>query len=363
MENELPSKKSNCLHWVIIGTLISLGILLLAGLLVYIFWYRPTADNPISEPISLPTPLPTSVNNIDENPIKPSNLQQAPVFIPPTMMPDVKPVCGEEAEWLVLVVGVDYRGEGYLYGLADAIRVARVDFTDMTVDMVSLPRDLIVEAPEGRFTVPDPFKINQAYLFGTPGMAHYVGSGGGAGALAEIIRYNFGINVNHYGVVNFETFAKIIDAIGGVEIDLPTAISDEKYGGFPAGKQTLTGERALSLARIRKDYGDDFRVNNQTLIMRGIINRVLTPAVLIKIPGLLEQFKGTFLTDLSMEQLGTIGICFLNNFDGDNLHILQTPKEVLTSDSAFIPSLNDNAFVYRWDQKLVEWVYKSLMGE
>lgn len=87
------------------------------------------------------------------------------------------------------MVGIDYRGDGYLYGLADSIRLIRIDFVNMTVNMVALPRDLIVEAPEGRFTAPDPFKINQAYLFGTPGMGHYLGSGLGAGALSEVIYF------------------------------------------------------------------------------------------------------------------------------------------------------------------------------
>ena len=275
----------------------------------------------------------------------------------------MKPVCGDDAEWLVLVVGVDYRGEGYLYGLADAIRVARVDFTDMTVDMVSLPRDLIVEAPEGRFTVPGPLKINQAYLFGTPGMAHFAGTGEGAGALAEVIQHNFGITVDHYGVVNFETFAKFINAIGGVDVNLPMALSDEKYGSFPAGQQTLSGERALSLIRIRKNYGDAFRVNNQTMVLRSILGKMLNPAVIVKVPGMLNEFAGSFLTDLSIDQLSSLGVCFLRNFKSDNLHTYQAPMELLIGENAFIPTLNNNAFVYRWDKKFVDWVYQSLMGE
>ncbi|MFO7565550.1 MAG: LCP family protein, partial [Enhygromyxa sp.] len=135
------------------------------------------------------------------------------------------------------------------------------------------------------------------------------------------------------------------------------------FGDFPAGKQTLNGERALALSRIRIGYGDSFRVRNQTLIMRGVLNKMIQPANLVKVPTLLNQFSGTFLTDLSIDQLGSIGGCFLRNFDSQNLMTFEAPSDLLTSDSAFIPTLNNNAFVYRWDQELVEWIYQSLLGE
>ena len=360
MENELPVKKTYRKRWILLGVL---GVVIITGLLVNIFWFKPAIVTPISEPIVLPTRVQIMADGLSETPDNPSNLPEAPIFTLPTPKPQMKPVCGEDAQWLVLLVGIDYRGEGYLYGLADVIRIARIDFVNMTVNMVALPRDLIVEAPEGRFDIPDPYKLNQAYLFGTPGMRHYTGTGDGASALAEIIRYNFGITIDHYGVVNFETFIKFIDSIGGVEIDLPMAVSDEDFGGFPAGKQTLNGTRALALARVRRDYGDDYRVNNQTLILRSVLNKLINPAVLVRLPDLLEEFTGGFLTDLSIEQLGRTGICFLRNFDGDNLHTFQVPKELLSSGSSFIPTLNDKAFVYTWDQRLVDWVYQSLMGE
>ncbi len=88
----------------------------------------------------------------------------------------------------------------------------------MKVNMVALPRDLLVEAPEGRFTEQNPMKINQAYLFGTPGWGGYLGEGIGANSLAEVIRYNFGVTPQHYAVVNFDTVINFIDAIGGVEV-------------------------------------------------------------------------------------------------------------------------------------------------
>jgi LCP family protein required for cell wall assembly len=324
----------------------------------------------VTQPISAPLTLPTRVEVVEDEsaaevdpPETPSNLPAPPVFVRPTKPALAKPVCGKDLEWVVLLVGIDYRGEGYLYGLADVIRLVRIDFVEMTVNMVPLPRDLMVEVPEGRFTVQDPFKINQTYLFGTPGFSRYNGSGSGANALAEAIQYNFGITVDHYAVINFDTFVEIIDAVGGVEVDLPGPVSDKILGDFPAGVQTLDGERALALARIRTGYGDSFRISNQTLILRGLLKKMANPGMILKVPDLLDQFSDAFLTDLSIEQITGLGICTLRRFDTRNLQAYDVPQDLLTSGSAYIPTLNGNAFVYRWGEEFVEWIHDSLLAQ
>jgi LCP family protein required for cell wall assembly len=346
--------------------LLSLALILLTAVLLYFLWFRPMIAQPISAPLSLPTPV-ILVENEDQQaeqtPDSPSNLPAVPVFVQPTKPPLAKPVCGDELEWVVLLVGIDSREDAYRYGLADIIRLVRIDFVEMTVNMIPLPRDLIVEVPDGRFDVEDPFKINQTYLFGTPGMFHYSGTGTGANALAEAIQYNFGITVDHYGVVNFETFVAIIDAVGGVEVDLPGPVTDKNLGDFPAGPQTLNGERALALARIRSGYSDSFRIHNQTLILKALINKMTNPGMILKVPDLMDQFSGAFLTDLSIEQLTSLGICTLRHFDTENLQAFDVPLDLLTPGSAYIPTLNNNAYVYRWDERFVEWIHASLLAD
>ena len=367
MENEtqleeIPKKKKLKIILIVLASLI------VAFILLFFLWIRPAFNKPLSEPLSLPTMV-TSVEEGEQAQLEPpSNLSEVPIFTGLSAEPDAdpasgieaKPVCGNDAEWVVLMVAIDYRGDGFLYGLADVIRVIRVDFVNMTVNMVALPRDLLVEAPEGRFTAPDPYKINQAYLFGTPGMDHYLGSGLGAGALAEVIQFNFGVPIDHYGVINFETFVNFIDAIGGVDVDLPGPVAS-KNGGFPAGPQTLNGEQALTLARTREGYSDAFRVGNQTLMMRAVMNKLIRPAYWVQVPALLDEFGGAFLTDLSVEQLTSLGVCFLRNFESRNLKTFEAPPDLLTAGRAYIPTLNNNAFVYNWDKALIEWIYQSLL--
>lgn len=362
IDNGVPvtHKKNKRSGWRTFGYVMLAIILLLTG--VYFFWARPALKNPISAPLALPT----MVGYGAEGDLKPpSNLEVFPYFIEPERQWNEKIVCGNEPAWNLLLVGIDYRGENYLYGLADVIRVARVDFVDMTANMVALPRDLVVEAPEGRFTEQNPMKINQAYLFGTEGWGGYAGEGNGANSLAEVIRYNFGVTPHHYAVVDFQTVVNFIDAIGGVELDLPQAVydPDPNLGSFPAGLQTLNGERALALMRIRTNYSDSFRVGHQNMVIKAIVNKLAQPAMLVKIPGLLDQFKGGFLTDLSVEQIASLGMCFLKNFDTSNLKSDQIPEELLTAGRVYIPSLNGESYVYRWDQRTVDWIHQNLLTQ
>ena len=359
-----PVKKNHTSGWrVLLYVLLGLALLLA---FLYLVWIGPALQKPISQPLILPTMVVGLVDGEEAaEVIPPSNLEELPVFTEPTLEAGKKPVCGEEAAWNVLLVGIDYSDPQYTYGLADVIRVMRVDFVEMKASMVALPRDLLVEAPEGRFTEENPMKINQAYLFGTPGWGGYLGEGIGANSLAEVIRYNFGVTPDHYAVVNFDTVVNFIDAIGGVEVNLPQGVADPnpELGSFPAGLQTLNGERALALMRIRTNYSDSFRVGNQTLVMKGILNKLMQPATVIKVPSLLDQFRDAFLTDLSVDQIASLGMCFLRNFQLEDLSAAQIPNELLTVEYTYLPSLGSTSYTYHWDQRTVDWIHQNLQSQ
>ncbi len=292
----------------------------------------------------------------------PENLSFPPLFVEDDLSEGF-PVCGNDRSWIFLLVGTDYRGSDYMYGLADVIRLVRIDFVNPSINMIALPRDLVITMPEGRFSIQSPMKINQAYLTGTEGWGGYAGEGNGAHSLAEAIEYNFGVSSHHYLVVNFEVVKGVIDAIGGVEVELPQAVYDQSLGSFPAGKQTLNGQEALNLMRIRKNYSDDFRVSNQTIVIKAMFRALKSPGMVLKIPTLVNQFSQNVLTDLNPNEIIALANCFITKFDTDAINDRQIPSELLFADQIYIPSLNDISFVYKWSDDVVIYIHNALMGQ
>src|SRR5215207_9426525 len=146
--------------------------------------------------------------------------------IPLTNTGTPQPLCGGPAVMNILAVGSDARGNHYLYGLADIIRLVRVDFVNARVGILEVPRDLWVEIPE----ISEHYgitkgKLNQAYLYGNPGLGYYDGADQGPGLLARTLNLNFGARPDHYLAVNMRTFEAVVDAIGGIDIYLPYEIS------------------------------------------------------------------------------------------------------------------------------------------
>ncbi len=114
--------------------------------------------------------------------------------------------------------------------------------------LISLPRDSNVEIPsfvgsESGKKFPGTglqVKLNAAYAEDGPEL------------LVRTVEFNTGLHIDHYVEIGFGGFAKIVDAIGGVELDIPKAFKDKKSGAdFKAGKQTLNGEQSLAFVRTR----------------------------------------------------------------------------------------------------------------
>jgi polyisoprenyl-teichoic acid--peptidoglycan teichoic acid transferase len=261
----------------------------------------------------------------------------------------------------ILAVGADNRAEDYTYGLADVIRLVRVDFVTPRVTVFSLPRDLWVEIPDisHHYGITQG-KLNQAYFYGTPGMGYYDGPGGAAGLLARTLDVNFGLRVDHYGVVNMRTFVKIVDALGGVDVHLPydvdgrpTADFPWDLGYYPAGQHHLDGELALILARIRHKYSDFFRIENQSRLICGLKDRISTPPTLLEISQLISDFQDSVLTDLTPEQLAQLA-CLAPKLKSEDLLFTGLPQEILSTGRVHSPALGDETSALEADPQVVQ---------
>ncbi|MEU6016521.1 LCP family protein [Streptomyces sp. NPDC047515] len=146
--------------------------------------------------------------------------------------------------------------------------------------LISLPRDSNVEIPSykgsdsgklyparGRFT-----KLNAAYAEDGPEL------------LVRTIEFNTGLHIDHYVEIGFGGFAKIVDAIGGVELDIPKGFKDKKSGAdFKAGKQTLNGEQSLAFVRTRYAFAESdlARTKNQQKFLAALASQTATPSTIL----------------------------------------------------------------------------------
>jgi LCP family protein required for cell wall assembly len=167
--------------------------------------------------------------------------------------------------------------------------------------LISLPRDSDVEIPSfvgsesgktykgtGRHV-----KLNAAYAEDGPEL------------LVRTVEFNTGLKIDHYVEIGFAGFANIVDAVGGVEIDIPKGgMKDTKSGAdFKAGKQTLNGDQALAFVRTRYALkGSDLdRTKNQQKFLNALANQVATPSTVLN-PFKLYPTMGAGLDSLVVDK-------------------------------------------------------------
>ena len=353
------SKNKNFIFFgAVIVMLINLSVCCFAGWLLLRSW----SGQPLSEPLSLSTLNPTTEAGLleDGNQSSREEGDSSHTNDPATNWGDLS--TEGENELIFLAIAIDYRGDDYIYGLADSIRLVRVDFDEAQINVVSLPRNLLVNVPTDRITAENPTLLNQSYFFGSPGMGKYAGDGYGAGALAETIQSNFGITVDHYVVIDFGGFIEMVDVLGGIEVDLPVALDDRPSVYFPAGKQILSGEEALQLARARTNYTDLERVNHQNLVLQAVFRKLVDPAVIYRLPTLANTLQDSVLTDVSPEQILTL-TALLQRLDEDQILYANPPDDVIANDDQYIPSVRQEMQILRWDSTFIDWLNRSLWME
>ncbi len=268
----------------------------------------------------------------------------------------------------ILAIGSDERSTGYLYGLADSIHIVRIDFTVPNIMVIDLPRDLWVEIPG----ISDHYgithgKLNQAYLFGNPGMGYYDGPGAGPGLMARTLDFNFGLRVDHYLAIDTQTFVRMIDAVGGVDINVESPI-DLNYGletpnpsyFLSVGTHHLDGHLALVLAtnRIPSTFQ---RMKYEKLILSSLREKLLSPNMLPKLPKLAAQFITSVQTDLSPSEINTL-ICVAQAVPKQNILADSFPQEMFTATVSYDEYRNVNSFTYTVDNAKLRAMIAEFMN-
>ncbi|WP_461082472.1 LCP family protein [Streptomyces deserti] len=166
--------------------------------------------------------------------------------------------------------------------------------------LISLPRDSNVTIPSYKGS--DSGKLYQATGRQVKLNAAY--SEDGPELLVRTVEANTGLHIDHYVEIGFAGFANIVDAVGGVEIDVPQDIKDAKSGAdLKKGKQTLNGEEALAFVRTRYALkGSDLdRTKNQQKFLSALANQVATPGTILN-PFKLYPTMGAGLDSLIVDK-------------------------------------------------------------
>ena len=331
-----PRQSENWL-WVI-GPVIALGLTLLItiGLIFVLQADRNDDGNAVIaaagrtvEPTSAiygGTPAPDSTPGTEATPVG-GALEGGNAMV-------IEPWDGEE-RFTVLLMGLDRRpGEtNTSCTRTDTMIVISLDPVANTIGILSIPRDTYVEIPYSGLN-----RINTACVIGENREAGY-----GPVLAMQTVQYNFGIRINDYIMVDFQTFINFINRIGGIDIDVTREINDRTYPDMhygydpvyiPVGENThLDGDLALKYARSRHGSDDIDRGRRQQEVMFAVRSKVLDVGMLddvaTQIFPLWNEFGEGIITGLSFDQLVQLAL-FARNIPEENIHNAVVTWDYLT---------------------------------
>ena len=255
----------------------------------------------------------------------------------------------------ILLIGVDARiikGEKAENSRSDSMMVISIDKKHNCIKTVSFLRDSWVYIP----CIDKNQRLNASCQYG------------GYSGVRDTIEYNFGVKLDGYIVVNFSVFQTLVDAIGGVEMEVTEAEAKEvtnhkkRYGNvkLKAGKYKLTGKQALAYCRIRKIDTDFMRAYRQRMVIKSIINGVKAqPTKLFSIANASAQYIETNLTKSQIKRLAVSAMSCLKTdmvetrvpFDGTWKYANINGASVITLDT----EANK--------EKLIDYIYNKTADE
>ena len=200
----------------------------------------------------------------------------------------------------VLMMGSDRR-EGEEQSRSDTLMVAFVDLDQKQIRLLSMPRDTYVTIP----TTGEQTKINHSYAYG------------GVDLVKQTLESNFGIKCDYYMDVDFQGFIDVIDALGGITLDVPRDMYYPDEGiDLTAGVQDLDGSKALQFCRFRSDgQGDLGRIDRQQAFLVAMKEKMFSAGTLLKIPDICSAVMENMQTDFTGTQILQILLQLKNGVD------------------------------------------------
>ncbi len=202
----------------------------------------------------------------------------------------------------ILVSGNDSYGDLEETARSDVNMLVTINPTTHTVLMTSMPRDTYTTiacaaddgyCPNGQYD-----KLTHSGLYGIE-------------TTDKTIEEMMGITINYYVRVNFSSLVNIVDSVGGIDIEVAPGMAVEHFGadasleGVTEGWNHLDGERALAYSREREAYmdGDNQRVRNQQQVLRALIDKCISPSMLLNFGKFVDALSGAFETNMSADEI------------------------------------------------------------
>jgi LCP family protein required for cell wall assembly len=313
-------------------------ILVMSGGHVVVARYDLLANGVLTDPCVFISNDPNGTANCDETPSDSPGASAGSTDLPldsPTPVASEPPIQGSGSlppppvpTWNgtdrlnILLIGSDQRPNEGTYN-TDTLIVASIDPTTKQVAMFSLPRDSTdVPLPPGTplanaYGGVYPNKINSLFT-AVRGRADLVPGNSktrGYNALKEVLGNLYQLDIKYFVEVNFDGFKQVVDAVGGVTINVQVPVIDDGYPAddgrhariyIPSGIQHMTGAQALIYARSRHGSDDFDRGYRQQRVLTSLREQVNVVEMIPKIPQLLAAFKQTVKTDIPQSALAQL---------------------------------------------------------
>ena len=239
--------------------------------------FQPQASTPTYLPTDYPTPTPTPTPTPE-------------LIRPVSNTRGVDPIQEPENQINILLLGSDQKFKGAV-GRTDTIILVTINTEDGTVHVTSFPRDLYIFIPGWTNQ-----RINTAF-------AH-----GGFKLMQDTLLHNFGVKPDYYVLVNLWAFEYFINDLGGIYVNVPRTICDDKWGAglshcaYP-GNQLMYGREALWYVRSRVTTNDFDRNYRQQLVLGSILDRLFSLNTLTRIPQLYNTYVNNVTTNLDLQTI------------------------------------------------------------
>ena len=190
------------------------------------------------------------------------------------------------------ISGIDNRGGLIAKSRSDVNILATVNVDTRQVLLVSTPRDFYVPLP---ISNGQPDKLTHAGIYGVD-------------VSIGTLEMLYGVDIDYYFRVNFAGFEKIIDFMGGVTVNSDYAFTTGGGYSFQKGENHLNGAQALAFSRERKSFseGDRQRGKNQMAVIKAVINKAMSPAILSSYADIMESVSGSFETSMPYDVIAEL---------------------------------------------------------